>query len=70
MVSHALNQVRLYLTSVEARAFLRFMRCILAQGLMQAALLTLVIYAVGYVAFKGGFGCPKEQACIEARKAK
>jgi hypothetical protein len=37
---------------------------------MQAALLALVICAVGYVTFKAGFGCPKEQVCIEARKAK
>jgi hypothetical protein len=37
---------------------------------MQAALLALVIYAVGYVAFKASVGCPREQACIEARKAK
>ena len=68
--SYIWPRTRLYLTSAEARAFLRFMRCILAQGLMQAALLAMVIYAVGYVAFKASVGCPKEQVCIEARNAK
>ena len=59
-----------YFSSIEWRAFMRFMRCVLAQGIMRALMWIVLVSAAGYAAYKILPDCPPGQTCFVEWKSK
>jgi hypothetical protein len=60
-----MRRLWIYFDSIEGRAWLRYARCLLAQGLGQAIMWIVLLGAAGYVAYKAT-KCQEGQVCVDA----